>query len=125
MCIADSGNHRVRKVSTPGVISTVAGDGTYGNQGYGDGGSATAARLRTLTGVALDSIGNLYIADQDDTRMRKVSAPGIISTVAGDGTYGDQGDGGPAVNASIPGFIFIAVSRWSDPVTEEPCPLVH
>ena len=97
--IADSSNHRIRKVDTAGVITTVAGDGTaaFG----GDGGAATAARLNSPFGIAVDSSGNLFIADLGNQRIRKVDAAGIITTVAGDGTFGFSGDGGPATTAQL------------------------
>ena len=97
--IADTSNHRIRKVDSAGVITTVAGDGT---QGFGgDSGAATAAQLNDPYGVALDGSGNLYIADTDNERIRKVDASGVISTVAGDGTYDFSGDGGSAVAARL------------------------
>ena len=97
--IADSAGRRIRKVDAAGVISTVAGNGT---QGYGgDGGPATEAQLRGPTGVALDGAGNLYIADGSGSRIRKVDAAGVISTVAGDGVLGNSGDGGPASAARL------------------------
>jgi len=85
--IADTENHSIRKVGTNGVISTVAGIGTFGY--HGDGGAATSAALTYPTSVAIDSSGNLYIADQYNHRIRKVDTSGIISTVAGTGTFGD------------------------------------
>src|SRR5271157_2489901 len=94
--IADTYNARIRKV-TGGTITTVAGGG---NQGSGDGGPATSASLRTPRGVAADSAGNLYIADQGNNRIRRVSG-GTITTVAGNGTSGFSGDGGPATGASL------------------------
>ena len=97
--IAESGNNRVRKVDTAGVISTVAGDGTYGFGG--DGGAATAAQLQDPYDVVLDGAGNLYIADRSDRRIRKVDTAGVISTVAGDGTSGFSGDGGAAMAAQL------------------------
>ncbi|MBI4729778.1 MAG: hypothetical protein HY775_09810, partial [Acidobacteria bacterium] len=96
--IADAGNYRIRKVSTSGVISTVAGSGIWGF--CGDGGQATLACLSSPTGVALDSSGTLYIADYYNQRIRKVSPSGVISTVAG-GTYGFCGDGGQATQACL------------------------
>ncbi len=99
--IADTGNNRIRKVTVAtGVITTVAGNGT---QGYsGDGGPATNAELKQPLGTALDSDGNLYIADTLNDRIRKVTvATGIITTVAGNGTQGYSGDGGPATNAGL------------------------
>ena len=97
--IADTGNHRVRKVSASGTISTVAGDGipTFA----GDGGQAVAASLLAPTGVALDSAGNLYLAEPAGQRLRKVDRTGTITTFAGNGTRGLAGDGGPAVQASF------------------------
>jgi uncharacterized protein (TIGR03437 family) len=97
--IADTGNHRIRKVSPDGIISTVAGSGVRGSSG--DGGPATAASLNEPNGVALDSGGNLYIADTANHRIRKVTPGGIISTVAGTGRPGLIGDGGPATQASL------------------------
>ena len=97
--IADSGNYRIRKVDAAGVISTIAGDGTEGFGG--DGGPAAAARLTSARDVAVDGAGNLYIADSDNHRIRKVDAAGGISTVAGGGTRGFGGDGGPAAAARL------------------------
>ena len=94
--IADTGNDRVRKVSN-GVITTVAGNGTPGFSG--DNGPATSAQLFSPVGVAVDSVGNLYIADSVNNRIRKVSN-GVITTVAGNGTQGFNGDG-PATSAEL------------------------
>ncbi|HST25025.1 MAG TPA: PKD domain-containing protein [Gaiellaceae bacterium] len=103
--IADSGNHRVRKVSG-GIITTVAGDGALGFSG--DGGQATSAQLDYPEGVVLDSQGNLYIADWGNNRVRKVSG-GIITTIAGTGVAGFSGDGGPATSAQLDNTIGVAV----------------
>jgi len=99
--IADSGNFRIRKVdAASGIISTVAGNGTFGFSG--DGGPATSASLSTPTGIRVDSTSSLYIADSNNNRIRKVNASsGIISTLAGNGTAGFGGDGGPATGASL------------------------
>ena len=97
--IADRANHRIRKMSPSGLISTVAGTGEVGYSG--DGGPATCARLYSPFGVAVDSSGNLYIADFGNCRIRKVNPSGIISTVAGNGSYGYGGDGGPATAAVL------------------------
>ena len=84
----------------PGIINTVAGDGFYGYTG--DGGPATSAQLSHPTGVAVDAAGNIYFADHDYCVIRKVTAStGVISTVAGNGTYGYSGDGGPATGAEL------------------------
>jgi sugar lactone lactonase YvrE len=95
--IANTYNNRVCKVSG-GVITTVAGNGTHGFSG--DNGPATAAQLSWPDGVAVDSAGNLYIADTDNNRIRKVSG-GVITTVAGNGTEGFSGDKGPATAAQL------------------------
>jgi sugar lactone lactonase YvrE len=106
--IADSSNSRVRKVTPDGSISTFAGTGKSGHSG--DGGPATAAQLKEPEGLAVDSAGNLYIADRLDCRIRKVSPDGIITTVAGRGdTYPPLGDGGLAINAALAAPLGVAV----------------
>jgi len=100
--ISDYTNYRIRRVdASTGVITTVAGNGT---QGYGgDGGPATSANLGLSTGVAVDAAGNLYIADTfNNNRIRKVTAStGVITTIAGTGSVGYSGDGGPATGATL------------------------
>jgi hypothetical protein len=98
--ITDQTNQCVRKVTTTGIITTIAG--IPGAAGYdGDGGPATAAKLNTPIGVATDRMGNVYIGDYANKVIRKVSASGTISTVAGTGIYGYYGDGGLALNAQL------------------------
>ena len=99
--IADTHNHRIRRVdATSGLITTVAGTGIAGYSG--DGALATSARLNNPVAVAVDASGNLFIADANNNRIRKVSSSaGTIATVAGDGVQGNTGDGGPASAASI------------------------
>jgi sugar lactone lactonase YvrE len=102
--IVDAGNQRVRKVSSAGIITTVAGTGTPGFSG--DGGPAASAQFNFVTygrlsGVAVDVAGNLFISDTDNARVRKVSPAGMITTVAGNGTIGSSGDGGPATSAQL------------------------
>lgn len=88
--IADTSNHRVRKVDRDGIITTIAGDG---NAGYGgDGGPADAAQLNNPQGVAADRLGNVYIADTDNHRIRKVDRLGTITTIAGTGAGGFRGE---------------------------------
>jgi trimeric autotransporter adhesin len=105
--IADSGNHRIRKVTAAGVISTVAGTGTSGYSG--DGGLAATAQLNYPDSVAVDTAGILYIGDNNNYRVRKVTAAGVISTVAGNGAYGYSGDGGPATTAQLSQLSGVAV----------------
>jgi trimeric autotransporter adhesin len=99
--IADKANNRVRMVSgATGIITTVAGNGVAAYSG--DGGPATSASLNQPTGTAVDAAGNLYIADGANQRIREVAAgTGIITTIAGNGTAGDSGDGGPATSAEM------------------------
>jgi sugar lactone lactonase YvrE len=101
LLIADTGNNRIRRVDrTSGIITTVAGDGTAGFSG--DGGPATSASVASPFGLAIDAAGNLFIADTDNRRIRRVDGTtGIITTVAGDGTAGFSGDGLPATSASL------------------------
>jgi sugar lactone lactonase YvrE len=96
--LADANNHVVREVLKTGTITTVAGTGIEGFSG--DGAAATAAQLDTPTGVAIDSSGNLYIADSHNHRIRKVSG-GTITTVAGTGIAGFSGDSGVATAAQL------------------------
>jgi len=97
--IADSNNHRIRKVGKDGIISTVAGSGAYGFSG--DGGLATNATLGYPDDVYVDKSGNLYIVDTVNSRVRYVGTDGIIRTIAGNGRYGSNGDGGPATSAEL------------------------
>jgi hypothetical protein len=97
--LAEADYHRVRKVSTSGIITTVAGTGAGGYNG--DGGLATAAQLNWPTGVCVSNTGEIYIADQDNHRVRKISTSGVISTVAGTGTAGFSPDGGLATSAQL------------------------
>ncbi len=95
--LSDTNNWRVRKVEG-GVITTVAGTGSRFS---GDGGQALAAQFANPAGMAYDSAGNLYVGDSGAYRVRKISPSGIITTVAGNGTIGTSGNGGPAVNAQL------------------------
>ncbi|RAJ92252.1 putative secreted protein (Por secretion system target) [Larkinella arboricola] len=97
--IADYFNHRIRKVTPDGIITTVAGNGSYGFSG--DGGPATSARLNFPGDVAVDAQGNLFIADQYNHRIRKVTPQGVITTWAGNGISDFGGDGGAATRASL------------------------
>jgi streptogramin lyase len=96
---ADIYNYVVRKITPDGIFSVVAGNGTPGYSG--DGGPATSAQLNTPAALAVDSAGNLYIADTFNYRIRRVSPSGTITTIAGNGGDGISGDGGPATSAEL------------------------
>lgn len=99
LIIADTGNHRIRKVTTDGIIHTIGGTGEGGYSG--DGGPATEAKINAPSAIALDKEGAIYIADFSNHRIRKISTDGIMSTVAGTGVRGYNGDGIPATEAQI------------------------
>jgi hypothetical protein len=97
--IGDTHNQRVRVVDAAGVISTLAGNGskTYA----GDGAAATSASLARPRGLSVDALGNVYVADSDNNRIRLIAKTGTITTLAGNGSQGFTGDGGSAVNATL------------------------
>ncbi|MEO8134315.1 MAG: RHS repeat-associated core domain-containing protein [Betaproteobacteria bacterium] len=103
--IADT--YRVRKVAPNGTITTVAGNGQFAFSG--DGGPATQAGFSFITGIALGPDGSLYIADFGNLRIRRVAPDGIVSTIAGNGTYAFAGDGGPATQAALQQPMNVAV----------------
>jgi len=110
--IGDGGNQRIRKVATDGTITTVAGNGTFGFAG--DGGPATEAELRNPAGVAVDGAGNLFIADTQNERIRRVAPDGTIDTIAGNGTAGFGGDGGPGTAAELSFPLDVGVDAAGD-----------
>jgi sugar lactone lactonase YvrE len=98
--IVDTYNHRIRRVDTQGVITTIGGTGSAGSSG--DGGPAVRARFDTPHGIASDPAGNVYVADPPNQRIRRIDAvTGIVTTVAGSGRSGYSGDGGPATAARV------------------------
>ena len=101
--IVDRNNNRIRKVDPSGTISTVAGGGGTSSFGgfSGDGGPATGSEMDDPQGVFVDVAGQIYIADTDNHRIRKVDTAGTITTVAGSGEEDFSGDGGPAVEAAL------------------------
>jgi len=105
--VADTGHHRIRKIATSGVITTVAGTGaaSFG----GDGGLGTSAQLNKPQGIAFDASNNLYIADSSNNRVRVLSSAGVINTFAGNGTPTFGGETGQAINASLSGPRSVAV----------------
>jgi sugar lactone lactonase YvrE len=116
--ISASNANKTTVDTVSGKIYTIAGNGTEAYSG--DGGLATAAELGQPAGVAIDSLGNIYIADQQNQRIRKVTTNGIISTIAGNGTEGYSGDGGPAVSAEMHYPYGIAVDAWGNIYFSDP-----
>jgi uncharacterized protein (TIGR03437 family) len=108
--VAETSGQRVRKILPNGVITAFAGTGALGSSG--DGGPATAATLNTPIGLAIDAAGNVYIADTQNNRVRRVNPAGVITTVAGTGRVGSSGDGGPATAAELdtPGGVAVDVA---------------
>jgi sugar lactone lactonase YvrE len=109
--VADYHNYRVRRISTEGNITTIAGTGAAGS--LGDGGPATSART-VPGGLATDAEGNLYIAECEQERVRKVATDGTITTFAGTGAAGFSGDKGPATSANLHCPIGAAVDSKGD-----------
>jgi hypothetical protein len=97
--IADWKNHVIRKIDNSGIITTIAGTGSGGYSG--DGGPASTARLRAPVDIAFDAIGNIYIDDNGNNAIRKVTMDGTITTIAGTGVLGYNGDGIPATSAKL------------------------
>jgi sugar lactone lactonase YvrE len=97
--VADSGSNVIREVRADHILATVAGTGARGFSG--DGGAATSASLFGPVAVAVSADGSLYIADTNNNRVRKIDHGGNIVTIAGDGTAGYAGDGGPATRAQL------------------------
>lgn len=110
--IADEGNNRVRRVSPGGIITTLAGTGKAGDGG--DGGAGASAQLSSPNSVAVDGSGNVYIADTGNHRVREVTPAGVVLTLAGTGTAGYSGDGGPAASAKLSAPVYVAVDGQGD-----------
>lgn len=106
--IADRFNHRIRRITKDGLIDTVAGTGERGFGG--DGGEATEAKLDHPADITVGQDGTLYIADINNHRVRRVDTDGTITTIAGNGTIGVAGDGGPATQAELGDFFQLGVA---------------
>ena len=99
--IADVSTNSIRKINAAGVIQTIAGGGFY-HAGYsGDGGPALSAKLNAPVSIEVDQAGNIYFSDLGNHVVRKISTSGTITTIAGNGTPGYSGDGGPATQAQL------------------------
>ena len=110
--ISDAAHGVVRKVNTLGIISTIAGTGSYGYTG--DNAAATLATLNTPCGLATDTLGNIYIADAGNNVVRKVNAAGIITTLAGTGVAGSTGDGNTAISAELDSPYAVAADNYGN-----------
>jgi hypothetical protein len=107
--IGDTLNNRIRKVGGAGIIRTIAGNGTCGFSG--DGGPGASAMICNPEGVAVDRGGNVYIGDYTNLRVRKLSRAGTITTVAGSGNFGYNGENLPAVSTNLDGPIAVGVDN--------------
>jgi sugar lactone lactonase YvrE len=107
LLISEAGGNRIRKIDTSGIITTIVGTGSAGFSG--DGGPGVSAQLRSPQQIALDGAGNLYVADTLNHRIRKIDSTGTITTVAGSGSLGFEGDGGLATEAQLSGPTGVSV----------------
>ncbi len=99
--LADQGNYRVRKINTLGIISTIGGNGGFSATGTGDGGAATTSTFNWIASVIVDYMGNVFVADMNGAKVRKINTSGSISTIAGNGVYTYVGDNIPATAAQF------------------------
>lgn len=107
-----SGGNKLRKVDTSGLITAVAGSGISGFSG--DGGPALEAQLQNASGITIDDTGNIYVADRGNFRIRKIDKAGTITTIAGTGTWGYTGDGGPATDATFKSAYGLAIDALNN-----------
>jgi sugar lactone lactonase YvrE len=104
--VADTGNHKIRKITPAGVVSTLAGSGSYGSTD----GTGTAAIFAFPNGVALDASGNVYVADTNNNKIRKITSAGVVSTFAGSGTQGSIDGTGTAASFDYPTGVAVDAS---------------
>jgi len=104
--VADADNHKIRKISPSGLVSTLSGSGTQGS----DDGQGTAASFNGPTGVCVDASGNLYVADQMNNKIRKISPSGLVSTFAGSGSQGSADGQGTAASFYYPHGVCVDAS---------------
>jgi serine/threonine-protein kinase len=104
--VADAGNNRIRMISPAGAVSTVAGDG---NANFKDAATALSAEFNLPSGIAVDTKGNLYVADQTNNRIRMISSSGVVTTLAGDGMANFKD--GPGLSAEFNGPSGIAIDQ--------------
>jgi len=115
--ITDEGNNCIRKVNTSGIINTIVGIGVAGFSG--DGGPATLAEVKSPNKIIVDASGNIYFTDLFNYRIRKVNTSGIITTIAGNGTSGFLGDGGPATAAEFNFLWSLALDNYGNLFVED------
>ncbi len=101
--VADYNNHKIRKITSDGTVSTLAGSGTFGDTD----GSGTAAQFDGPEGVTVDVDGNVYVADRENRKIRKITPDGVVSTLAGSGEFGDVDGSGTAAKFNGPGGVAV------------------
>ena len=105
-------DNRIRKINKDGIISTIGGNGIAGYTG--DGGMATAGEFNNPSGIVTDTSGNVYIADLDNARIRKIGRDGMLTTIAGSNKEGYSGDNGPALAAQLNNPNGLALDKWNN-----------